>query len=643
METSSFPRFRFGVFDVDVRSGEIRKGGSKIKLQEKPFQLLLLLLEQPGEVVTREQLREALWPADTFVDFDHSLGTAVAKLRAALGDSAKSPRFVETVASRGYRFIGPVTTDASSEHVEAVPTVATLTPAGSTSPEAVTPSDPGPRPVAKTRRRAAVIAAVASVAVVAAIVFGFTRAGARGLFGGPRPSSIRSLAVLPLQNLSKDPSEEYFVDGMTEQLITTLAQLHGIEVISRTSAMQYRTSTKRVPEIGRELNADAVIEGSVVRSGNRVRITAQLIDARSDQHLWARSYDRDFGDVLALQNEIASAIAEEIRIRLSPEEKTRLAQARTVSAAAQEAYLRGRYHLNQGDEAAVRKSVDDFTAAIAADSQDARSYSGLSQAYIALTDFYERPTETMPRAKTAAEAAIRLDDTLADAHVSRGAVRFLYDWDWNGAESEFRRALSLNNASADAHVWYGVFLSQMGRLDEAFAEMDRAEALDPLSVPVRFNAGWVKYLARRNDEAIAEWRKALEIEPNLGVAHTSIWLAYARKDAAADPPPVDPEESSPLDLATRAGAYAIGGKRVEAQRVLARLKDLSTHRYVCPYEVATAHAALDQRDEAIEWLHRGLDARSICMPDLKVDPRFDSLRADPRFQELLRSVGFRDQ
>ena len=633
---------RFGVFEADVRSGELRKNGSKVKLQEKPFQLLLLLLEHAGEVVTRDELREALWPADTFVDFDHSLGTAVAKLRTALGDAAKNPRFVETVAGRGYRFIAPVTSGSTGVDIQSDIESQPAVPADA---ESRLPPRETHRPAPRLRSGRAVVAAmtVAAVALLAAVVFGFNIAGARGLLAGSRPSPIRSLAVLPLQNMSKDPSEEYFVDGMTEQLITTLAQLHGIEITSRTSAMQYKTTSKRVPEIGRELNADAVIEGSVVRSGNRVRITAQLVDARSDQHLWARSYERDFDDVLAVQNEIASAIADEVRIRLSPEEKTRLTQAPTVPAAAQEAYLRARYHVNQGDEAAVRKSIDEFNAAIAGAPNDARSYAGLVQAYIALTDFYERPTETMPRAKDAAETAVRLDDNLADAHAALGAVRFIYDWDWKGAESEFRRALSLSSTSSDAHVWYGIFLAQMGRFDEAFAEMRRAEAVDPLSVPVRINAGWVKYLAGRNDEAVAEWRKAIAIEPNLGVAHTSIWLAYARKGTAADPPPADPADSSPLNLATLAGAYAIGGKRIEAERVLARLKDMSNHRYVCPYEVATAHAVLNQQDEAIEWLHRGLDARSICMPDLKVDPRFDSLRADPRFRELLRSVGFNEQ
>jgi len=648
MDARSAIRFRFGVFEVDPRSGELRKAGSKVKVQEKPIQLLLLLLENPGEVVTRDQLRDALWPADTFVDFDHSLGTAVAKLRAALGDSAKNPRFVETVASRGYRFIAPVTADTQrppdealqrAEHAEPTP------PRNDGTADLAAPLAPPDRPSTPTRRLppAAALAA-AAVIVLAIVVFGFNAGNPRGLFssGG---ATIHSLAVLPLQNMSKDPSEEYFVDGMTEQLIATLAQLHDVEVISRTSAMQYKRTTKHVPEIGRELNADALIEGSVIRSGSRVRITAQLVDARTDQHLWARSYERNFDDVLALQNEIAAAIADEIRIRLSPEEKSRLAQTPTVSAAAQEAYLRARYHLNQGDEAAVRKSIDEFTAAIAADPGDARSHAGLSQAYIALTDFYERPAETMPRAKAAAETAVRLDDMQADAHASLGAVRFLYDWDWKGAEAEFRRALSLNNASPDAHVWYGVFLSQMGRFDEALTEIRRAEALDPLSVPVRINAGWVNYLARRNDAAIAEWKKALDIEPNLGVAHTSIWLAYVRSRASHDESPLhlEPQDDSPMNLATLAGVYAMSGKRAEAERVLAQVKELASHRYVCPYEVAVAHAALDQRDAALEWLRRGLDSRSVCMPDLKVDPRLDSLRQDPRFRELLRSVGFGDQ
>jgi TolB-like protein len=479
-------------------------------------------------------------------------------------------------------------------------------------------------------------------AALLAIALGTNAFGARDWLRRQSTPQVRSLAVLPLRNLSNDAAEEYLVDGMTEQLIATLAQLPGLEVISRTSAMRYKDTRRTLPEIGRELNADVLIEGSVVRSGSRVRVTAQLIDARTDQHLWAQSYDRDVADVLVLQNDIARSIADEIRVTLTPAVQADLSRPRTVVPAAQEAYLRARYHLNKGDEAEVRKSVDDFNQAIALDPMDARSYAGLSQAFVALTDFYDRPTEAMPRARRAAEKAIALDEKLADAHTSLGAVRFLYDWDWAGAEASFKRAIALNAASADAHVWYGVFLAQMGRSNDAAAEMMRAGALDPLSVFVHISAGWVFYLSRHNDQAIAEWQKALDLEPHLGVAHTSIWQAYAQQGPGDVTPPVTEVagDTSPLNLATLAGVYALSGQRVAAEGVLARLAAIADHRYVCPYEIATAHAALHHDDEAIKWLRRGVEDRSSCMPDLKVDPRFDRLRHDPRFVQLLKDIGF---
>jgi TolB-like protein/DNA-binding winged helix-turn-helix (wHTH) protein/Tfp pilus assembly protein PilF len=628
---------RFGSFEVNVAAGELRKGGSRIRLQEKPFQLILLLLDRPGEIVTRDEVRQALWPADTFVDFDHSLGTAVAKLRAALGDSARNPRFVETVANRGYKFIAPVT-----ESVPASDEAATQ--------RGAPPLDSGPprAGVPISRRRFRWLAATATAgllagAVLLALVLGFDAFGARGWLRRHTNSPVGSLAVLPLQNLSNDPAQEYFVDGMTEQLITTLAQLPGIQVISRTSAMQYKGTTKRLPEIGRDLNVDAFIEGSVLRSGGRVRISAQLVDARTDAHLWARSYERDAGDVLALQTEIARAIADEIRVKLTAGEATELARPRRVNPAGQEAYLRGRYHLNQGGEPELRKSLDDFGAAIAIDARDARSHAGLAQAYIALTDYYERPSVMMPRARAAAEQAIKLDNGLSEAHASLGAVRFLYDWDWAGAEEELRRATDLARSSADAHLWYGVFLAQMGRFDDAIAEVKRAETLDPLSVSVNINAGWVFYLARRNDQALAQWRKALEIEPKLDVIHTAIWLAYAQQGDSGKTLASAAEragDTSPMDLATLAGIYAVSGRRGDAERVLTRLKELASTRYVCPYEMATAHAALGQRDKALDWLRKAVDDRSVCIPDVKTDPRLDGLRSDPRFRQLLHEVGF---
>jgi TolB-like protein/DNA-binding winged helix-turn-helix (wHTH) protein/Tfp pilus assembly protein PilF len=617
---------RFGSFEVDTRTGELRKDGVRIKLQEKPFQLLLLLLEHQGDVVTRDQLREALWPADTFVDFDHSLGTAIAKLRTALGDSARSPRFVETVASRGYRFLAPLTPiDEPRGGVDVVQVAI---------------------PHSRARLRwiaASVVVGLLTGGVLLGLMLGLDVGGLTSRLRRASNRPVRSLAVLPLENLSRDPSQDYFVDGMTEQLITTVAQLQGVQVTSRTSAMQFKNTTTPLPEIGRQLNVDAVVEGSVLRSGQRIRITAQLIDTRTDQHLWAQSYERDLGDVLTLQDEIARSIANEIRVQMMRGSQHDLARSRTIVPAAQEAYLRARYHLNKGEEAEIRKSIDDFNEAIADDPADARSHAGLANAYVALTDFYERSSETMPRARVAAEHALTIDDTSAEAHAALGAVRFLYDWNFRGAEEEFVRATSLNTASGDAHAWYGIFLAQMGRFDEATSEIRRAESLDPLSVAIHVNAGWAFYLARRNAEALGEWRKALDLEPNLGIAHTSIWLVYAQHGATGTIAPLiheDPHDTSPLNLATLAGIYATSGRRAEAETILARVKELSRERYVCPYEIATAHAALGQNDEAIAWLRKGVEDRSGCMPDLKVDPRFDALRSDPRFKDVLRRIGF---
>jgi len=627
---------RFGSFEVDTGTGELRKGGAKLKLQEKPFQLLVLLLDHSGDLVTHDVVREALWPSDTFVDFDHSVGTALAKLRSVLGDSARNPRFIETLQGRGYRFLVPVQW---------------IDPAAGSPPSltgqaarAFVESTSAPTSVGRVRWIvASALTGLFLGALLIAFVLGYDVGGARDWLRRQSTPPMQSLVVLPLQNLSHDAGEDYFVDGMTEQLITTLAEVQGIRVISRISAMHYKGTTKAAPVIGRELHVDALVEGSVSRVGRRIRISAQLIDARTDQHLWAQSYERDVGDVLSLQNEIARAIADEVRAQLVPVHSSSAQHERRVNPAAQEAYLRGRYHLNKGDEAAIRQSIDDFSEAIANDPDDARSQAGLASAFIALTDFYERPARTMPRARSAADAAVRLDDGLSEAHAALGAVRFLYDWDWPGAESELRRAIELNDDSADAHVWYGIFLAQMSRFDDALGEMRRAQALDPLSVAVHLSAGWVCYLARQNDRATEQWQKALNLEPALSVAHTSISLAYVQGHRSGLTVPASDEatpDTQPLDLATLAGIYASSGAHDKALQVLARLQTLGRRRYVCAYEIATAYAALGRRDDAIRSLRRAFDDRSICMPDIKTDPRLDSLRADARFGQLLHDVGF---
>jgi len=639
--SSPSDRFQFGAFELHVAARELRKDGVRLRIQDKPLELLRLLLERPGEVVSREAVRQALWPADTFVDFDHSLGTALNKLRTALGDSARNPLFIETVANHGYKFIAPVSiASVSTASVEPE-----LTGAAAATPPA--PPAP-PTPPGRWRFRvAAVTAGLVAGGGLLAIVLGFDLFDARQWMRRQTTASVRSIAVLPLENMSKDDGQDYLVDGVTEQLITTLAQLPGLHVISRTSAMQFKGASKTLPQIGRELGVDTIVSGSVTRSADRVRVTAQLVDARSDQHLWAASYERDLGDVLDLQSEIARAIADEIRVQLTPAQQGALARVHHVDPRAEEAYLRGRYHLNQGTEAELRKALDSFTEAIAIDASDARSFAATAWAHIALTDFYERPSTAMPRARAAAEQALRLDSGLADAHAALGAVRFLYDWDWPSAEEQLETAIELAPASVDAHLWYGVFLGQMGRSSEAIAEVERAERLDPLSIAVHVNAGWVYYLARQTDRAMTQWRKALDLDPNLGMIHTSIWLGYMTQGRAAGESLGDLDKAiqggSPLDLATVAAIKAMQGHREEAERVLSKLETLSDSRYVCPYEIATARAALGQHDQALRWLRRAVDDRSVCIPDLKTDPRLDGLRGDPRFQALMKEVGFMPQ
>jgi tetratricopeptide (TPR) repeat protein len=408
--------------------------------------------------------------------------------------------------------------------------------------------------------------------------------------------------------------------------------------------MQYKGMNKALPQIARELGVDAVLEGSVKRSGQRVRVAAQLVDAGNDQHLWAQRYDRDVGEVLILQGEISRAIADEIRIKLTPQRETQRAQNSRVDPQVEEDYLKGRYHLNKGSQEEVGKGIQFFEHVLTRNPKDARGYAGLADSYVAFSDYYVPPAEILPKAKSASLKALELDDNLAEAHTSSGVVRFLYDWDWAGAEIEFKRAIELNPSSADARVWYAVFLAQMERGSEAIAELKRAEALDPLSLPVHVNAGWVYYLLRQNEQAIEQWRKALDLEPQFAVSHSAIWVGYLRSPDFARVMAALGKGASgddPMELAALGGLYAVSGDTAQARAVLSKLRAMSKRRYVCPYEMATTHAVLGDKDEAIAYLSRGYQEHSACIPDIKTDPRLDSLRSDLRFQELLRKVGFR--
>jgi len=648
MSTSSPHLIRFGVFEVDTRSGELRRQGSKVNLQEQPFQALVLLLERPGEVVTREELNKRLWPENTFVDFERGLNKAINKLRTALRDDAEKPRFIETLPQRGYRFIAPLegalpgsppsSTDqqlATANH-EAMDL---------TTKKPIIAELPAPGGTRSQWRR--VWLAFLACAFLVALFVGFNVAGLRQRFlGRPDASGIRSLAVLPLENLSHDPEQEYFADGMAEALTTELAQISALKVISHTSVVQYKGTKKSLPQIAQELSVDAVVEGAVQRSGDKVGITVQLVHAPSDRHLWAKSYERGLGDVLALQREVAQAIADEIKAKLTPPEKARLASNRSVNSEAYENYLRGRFLLSTQGDVEARKGMAYFQQAIQKDPNYALAYAGLAESYITLSQPWNgdlTPHEALPQAEAAAVRALAIDDSLGEAQLALARVS-LYHWDWPAAEKEYRRALELNPNDAMAHAWYGEYLEAMARTEEAIVELRQAIALDPLSSNHVAHLGSAFYHARQYDQGIREFQKALQLEPDMIYAHQGLGWVYEQKKMYRE---AIAEQEKGVNLTNR-DAFAVAslgmvlgesGRKREAKKLLEELQERSKQGYISPCLIALVHIGLGNRDQAIKSLEQGYTDRDQGMMYLKVDPEMDDLRSDPRFQDLLRRVG----
>ena len=596
-----------------------------------------MLLTRPGELVTREELRGRLWTADTFVDFDHGLNKAINKIRDALGDSAESPRFVETVARRGYRFIADV---AVVDVEPAPPDAHTL----STSDDVLEDREPAKlaeQTIAPTRpswHRTLTIAggglALASVVLVGWLL------QSRG-----QSPTIQSVAVLPLENLSGDASQEYFADGMTDQLIATLGQISALRVISRTSVMRYKGTRKPLPQIARELNVDGVIEGSIVRSGGRVRITAQLIEAAVDRHLWAQSYDGDLRDTLALQSRVARAIAEEIRVSVQPKEQAALNNVKAVNPDAYEAYLKGRYFWNKRTADGLSKAREYFDEAVAKAPDYAQAYSGLADTYALLGDWQYgvmASRDALPAAKAAAIKALELDNTLGEAHTSLGFALDGFDWDWASAEKEFRRAIDLNPGYATAHHWYAWHLSLMGRHGEAIAEMRKARSLDPLSLIINADLAEVLLIAHFYDESVRQSRKTIEMDPDFALAHNQLAEAYLQKQMRDDAitefqKAVQLSEGSAICTANLARAYASSGRSADAGQLLTDLKKRLNPAYSNAAEIAMVYAALGEKAQAMVWLERGYNER--FNPGVLLRPGFDSLRADPRFRDIVNRVG----
>lgn len=620
----------FGAFEFDCVSGDLRRDGTSHRLPPQPAKVLGILVRRAGEVLTRQELVEQVWGSGTFVDFEQGLNYAIRQIRAALEDDAEQPRFLETLPKRGYRFIAPVMERAAPVQVEAA-----------TSSVSVVKSFPKVSP----RRMMVFATTVAAVIALIASAWILIRSGH---WGTASAHGITSLAVLPLQNLSGDSSQDYFADGMTDELTTQLAKIKSIRVISRTSAMRYKNAQKPLPEIARDLKVDAILEGSVMRSGSQVRIEAQLVEASSDQHLWADSYERDFRDVLSLQADVAQAIANKIRIQLTSQQRQELnAEARPVDPGAYESYLRGRYSWNKRTAEGVRAAIGYFNEAIARDPGFARAYAGMEECY-AVYSFYNPkvpPRESYQKTRAAAEKALELDDRLAEAHTALAIVKFLNDGDWEGSQKEFQRAIDRNPNYAPAHQWYAEWLYDQARFADAEAEMRKAYELDPLSLVIGTGLGDVFYYSRRFQRAVDLERQLLTLEPNFGLAHESLGFDYIQQskfpEAVAEMQVAAHQlGEEPTEYARLGYAYAMAGDRPQAERTLRNLIAESSAGHPRSFEIALIYVGLKQKKRALTWLERALEERGELISALDVDPIWDPLREDPRFAILLDKLGF---
>ncbi len=612
METvPSGPRVvRFGAFQLDVATGELRKNDVLLKLRPQAAKALVLLTTRPNETVSRDQLKREIWGTGFFVDFEHSLNVCMGQIRVALGDQAEKPRYIETVPRLGYRFIARV------EEVFAEPRrpPQTNTAVGAGGSE-MTHNAPAANTSRSWRRWPWLAGGLVLAAIAAVIALIAYSSLSERLLRREHAGRIRSLAVLPLANLSGDPDQEYFADGMTDELITDLANIHSLRVISRNSVMQYKDNVKPTPQIARELDVDATVEGTVTRSGDRVRITARLISAPNDQLLWAETYERNLRDILILQDEVAKAIARAIRITLTSPELARLSDARNVDPTAHQDYLRGMYELHglaaEPAEAlrlqSIQRAIGYFQRALSQDPNDALAYAGLASAYSDLSTHYKAPLEVMPKAKAAARRAVDLDDTLAEAHASLGYVALSFDWDWSGAEREFRKALDLDPSLPAAHAGYAqCLLFEGGHADEWLQEMQQAYVLDPLLPQGHGEVSWFLFLARRYSESIEAAAKNGN-ESVLALSYAELGRpaeAVAAADRAVQ------STQSPLIQGHLAAAYALAGRKDKALAMLGGIEAQAQSQYICGFTLACLYSVLGDKERAFAWLEKAIRDRS---------------------------------
>jgi TolB-like protein/DNA-binding winged helix-turn-helix (wHTH) protein/Tfp pilus assembly protein PilF len=661
---------RFGEdFELDLRPRRLRRGSHVLKLERIPLEILILLLERRGEIVSRDEIVARIWGNDVFLDTDNSIRGAIRKVRQALKDDPETPRFIQTVTGRGYRFIAPVISPEEEHNTEPPKLEASIVPTGTRSfvsePDSW-PQGRGPglvdqehertagqlpgtetaRGQVRRRRRTWLFVGLASLAVVSILsLFAF--------WGSRRTTSLLTvsqrktvLAVLPFDNLSRDPDQEFFSEGLTQDIVAQVGKLNPdrLTVIAHSSVAKYRGSRLSAKEIGKELNADYLVQGTVRRVADRVRVTVELIQAQDQTDIWTESYDREIKDVLAVQDSVVRSIASQIHVALTEEQEKRLAAPRQISPEAYEAYLKGRYYWNKRTGESMQKAEQYFEQAIDHDPTYEAAYSGLADCNSGLTwHGFKSPAEALPKAYAAARKALEINPESAEAHASLG-LAMSHRWDWTGAEAEFRRALQLDPQYANAHHWYGDYLSIRGRHDEALAEAKRALELDPLNLMISTWVGLRYYMARDYSRAIDQNRNSVELDPNFAAAHLLLGEDYLGAGLHSEAvkelkKAANLSGDSPLYTAQVAVALAVAGRNGDALRIAHELETISRKRYVSPYGLAQIYAALDQKEDTFKWLQAAYEDHAVWMGYLAVDPILDRYRSDERFKDLLRRIG----
>ena len=624
---------RFGEdFEFDLHAYRLRRSGRVLKLERIPAEVLAVLVEHRGVVVTREQLVERIWGKGAFLDTDNSINGAIRKIRQALKDDPEEPRFIQTITGKGYRFIAPVD-DFDAPGPVAVPDLA---------------PPPQPVPIAADEPIRWRLLLPLGILILLLAAWGVYSPRYRARVHPAASSGRAMLAVLPFENLTGDASQDYFSDGLTEEMIAQLGDLdpYHLGVIARTSVMQYKHSNKALDQIGHELGVQYALEGSVRSDSGKLRINAQLIQLKDQTHLWTRQYDREPGSLLELQGEIAKEIAEEIQLKIGVHEPINSGQEPLLSSRASEAYvlyLKGLYFCNKRTVLGLQQAIRYFQQAIDKDPADAKAYAGLAQAYALMGGYNVMPpTESMPKARAAALRALKLDERLPEAHAALAVIAQNYDWDWATANMEYRRAIQLNPNYATGHHWYAECLALQGRFDQAFPEIESARQLDPLSLSIGADYGAILYFSRQYDRAIEQFRAVLEMEPNFPRARMVVWT-YVQKGQFADALTAaeawHTSDDSAWGWAVTAYAAGRSGDKARAKLALEQLRRIEGHSGFDSLSLAIAYIGLGDNDNALTWLEKAYREHSGSLSALKVDPTYDPLRGDPRFQQLLRRIG----